>query len=54
METLITEDPEEFCFQAAYSIIDSYELERGNLDDEWFKESDTSNELLQNFEFNES
>ena len=54
METLITEDPEEFCFQAAYSIIDSYELEIGNLDDEWFKESDTSNELLQNFEFNKA
>jgi hypothetical protein len=51
-ETLITEEPEAFCWETAGSIIDYYEMEKENLKDEWFKESDSYNELQQNFNFN--
>ena len=52
METLITEKPENFCWEAAKSIIDYYEFEKESLEDDWFNDSDTYNELILNFNFN--
>ena len=49
--SLITEHPEEFCFNAAKSIRDYYKLEESNLDDEWFEETDCYNDLQCNFQF---
>lgn len=51
MESLITENPEAFCRKAAKSIIEFYEIEKESLEDEWFNDSDTTNELTLNFNF---
>ncbi len=51
METLITENPEAFCRKAAKSIIEFYEIEKESLEDEFFNDSDTTNELTLNFNF---
>lgn len=49
--SLITEQPEEFCFDSAKSIMDYYEFEKSNLEDEWFDETDCDNDLQCNFDF---
>ena len=49
--SLITEQPEEFCFDAAKSIKNHYKLEESNLDDEWFEGTDFDNDLQCNFQF---
>jgi hypothetical protein len=49
--SIITQDPEDFCRTAAKTIIDYFELEKENLSDEWFKDSDVTNELTVNFDF---
>jgi hypothetical protein len=54
IETLITKHPEDFCWKAAKSIIDFYEIEKKGLKDEWFNNSDAYNELILNFNFNKS
>jgi hypothetical protein len=49
--SIITKDPEDFCRTAAKTIIDYFELEKENLSDEWFEDSDVTNELTVNFDF---
>ena len=49
LETLITEDPEDFCCGVAKNIVEYYELEKENLSDEWFKDSYSYNDLQFNF-----
>ena len=48
---IITKDPEDFCRNTAKTIIDYFELEKENLSDEWFEDSDVTNELTVNFDF---
>jgi hypothetical protein len=50
-KSMITKDPEDFCRNAAKTIIDYFELEKENLRDEWFENSDVTNELTVNFDF---
>jgi hypothetical protein len=54
MKNLITENPEAFCWEAAKSIIDFYEIEKESLEDDWFNDSDAYNVLTPNFNFNKS
>jgi hypothetical protein len=54
METLITENPEAFCWVAAKSIIDFHEIEKESLEDDWFSDSDAYTELTLNFDFDKS
>ena len=54
LESLITEEPEAFCWDVAVSIIEYYEMEKENLSDEFFKDSDTTNDLRLNFNFDKS
>jgi len=54
METLITENPEAFCWEAAKSIIEFYEIEKESLEDDWFNDSHPYNELTLNFNFEKS
>ncbi len=49
--SIITKDPEDFCRNTAKTIIDYFELEKENLSDEWFEDSDVTNELTVNFDF---
>ena len=50
--TTITEDPEMFCEESIQEIIANYELEKENLQDDWFAELNPTNELIVNFDFN--
>ena len=50
--SIITEEPDSFCYDIALGIIDHYEMEKENLNDEWFKDSNPTNEISMNFKFN--
>lgn len=50
--TTITADPEMFCEESIQDIMANYELEKENLQDDWFAESNPTNELIVNFDFN--
>jgi len=51
IESLITKEPEVFCWNVASSIMKDYEMENENLNDEFFKDSDPINILQLNFNF---
>ena len=53
-ETLITEDPEAFCWNVAETIKEDFDLEENNLSEEWFKDSETFNDLQLNYNFNKT
>ena len=53
-QTLITKEPEDFCRNIASGIMNMYEIEEENLQDEYFKDTDPYNDLNMNFDFNES
>lgn len=50
--SIITEEPDSFCYDIASSFMDNYEMEKENLNDEWFKDSNPCNEITMNFKFN--
>ena len=51
IKTLITSEPEAFCWEAAKSILAIYETEKESLKDDWFNDSNTYNELTLNYNF---
>tara|TARA_B110000046_G_C12817756_1_gene324033 strand:+ start:172 stop:684 length:513 start_codon:yes stop_codon:yes gene_type:complete len=54
LKTLITEDPEAFCWESASSIKEYYKIEKENLRDDFFKDTDSYNDLQLNFDFDKS
>lgn len=54
IETLITKKPEDFCWASAKTIIDNYKMEKENLKDDWFNDSNNYNTLNLNFDFDKS
>ena len=51
IESNITKDPEVFCYDSAKSIINLYLIEKKNLDDEYWENSDVINSLEFNYNF---
>jgi hypothetical protein len=51
IKTLITEDPLAFCCKTIKSIIECYEMENENLNNEWFQDSESTNNLQLNFNY---
>jgi len=41
-----------FCEESIQDIMANYELEKENLQDDWFAELNPTNELIVNFDFN--
>lgn len=53
LTSTITNNPIDFCLQAALEVMQNFEFEEANLEDDWFEDSEPSNELSWNFNFTE-